>query len=120
MKKKFAIDEKQLSKYSDKFSDKAFWQKLLLNAKRLGIKGVKHCIEMYYVLKRPDVPIGTKGAIIAGLGYLICPYDLVTDFLPGIGLADDVAVISMVYSHCAKYVDGNMKMQANNMLKKFI
>ena len=50
---------------------------------------------LYVMLKEQNVPIWVKTAIIAALGYLICPIDIVPDFLPG-GFLDDIAVMASV------------------------
>jgi len=43
-----------------------------------------------------EVPITAIIAIIAALIYLICPIDVIPDFIPGIGFFDDVLVIGLV------------------------
>ena len=45
-----------------------------------------------------DVPIGSIVAIIAALIYLICPIDVIPDFIPGVGYIDDVFVIGLVFA----------------------
>jgi uncharacterized membrane protein YkvA (DUF1232 family) len=49
-----------------------------------------------------DVPVGSIIAIIAALIYLICPIDVIPDFIPGIGFIDDVFVIGLVVAQVAK------------------
>lgn len=40
-----------------------------------------------------DIPYATISAIVVALVYLVMPFDLVPDFLPGIGLVDDATLI---------------------------
>lgn len=47
-----------------------------------------------------DVPWGSIAAIGAALAYLICPFDLIPDFIPVVGLLDDMVVIGI----CLKMV----------------
>jgi uncharacterized membrane protein YkvA (DUF1232 family) len=42
------------------------------------------------------VPIGVRIKLFLLLGYLLLPLDLVPDFLPLIGYADDVVIIALV------------------------
>ncbi len=42
----------------------------------------------------PDLPRGVRLRLWALLVYLLSPIDLVPDFLPGIGYADDVVVVA--------------------------
>lgn len=46
------------------------------------------------------VPFGTIAAIVGALAYLICPIDVIPDFIPVFGLVDDAAVIAI----CLKLV----------------
>jgi uncharacterized membrane protein YkvA (DUF1232 family) len=44
----------------------------------------------------PSVPRGTRIMLVALLGYLLMPFDLVPDFIPVLGFADDVIVVALV------------------------
>ena len=52
---------------------------------------VKAYIEKRYL----DIPIGSIIAVVGALIYFLSPIDLLPDFLPAIGLADDAAVIGV-------------------------
>ncbi|MDP3446992.1 MAG: YkvA family protein [Eubacteriales bacterium] len=54
---------------------------------------VKAYIEKRYL----EIPIGSIIAIVAVLIYFLNPFDLIPDFIPGIGILDDVAVIAIAY-----------------------
>ena len=44
----------------------------------------------------PDVPRGARVRLVLLLGYLAIPFDLVPDFVPVIGLADDAIIVCLV------------------------
>lgn len=44
----------------------------------------------------PSVPRGTRWSLLALLGYLLLPFDLVPDFIPVLGYADDAVVVAIV------------------------
>lgn len=43
-----------------------------------------------------DIPVKSIILILAGLIYFVNPFDLIGDFLPGIGYVDDVTVILLI------------------------
>jgi uncharacterized membrane protein YkvA (DUF1232 family) len=45
------------------------------------------------LVKDPRVNLAPKLVILGALAYLVLPTDLVPDFVPGLGHADDVAVV---------------------------
>ena len=50
-------------------------------------------IKSYMMGEYREVPIGTIVGMVAAVAYVVSPLDLIPDVLPGIGLADDAAVI---------------------------
>jgi len=51
---------------------------------------------MYYALRDPKTPLKVKALIGAALAYFIMPFDLIPDWIVGIGFTDDLAVVLMV------------------------
>lgn len=45
------------------------------------------------LLRDPQVPLTAKVALIVLVGYLALPFDLIPDFIPVLGQADDVLVV---------------------------
>jgi uncharacterized membrane protein YkvA (DUF1232 family) len=46
--------------------------------------------------KYKEIPTGTIISIIAAIIYFVSPIDLIPDFIPGVGLIDDVLIIGLV------------------------
>ncbi|MDP2688019.1 MAG: YkvA family protein [Aequorivita sp.] len=57
----------------------------------------------------PNVPWFTIASIVVALLYILNPFDLVPDFIPGIGYIDDLAVLSIsmgwIETDLHKYLD---------------
>ncbi|MDD4600012.1 MAG: YkvA family protein [Negativicutes bacterium] len=48
---------------------------------------------LYYAWKHPSTPPVIKGMLVALVAYVLSPVDFIPDYLPFIGIADDVAII---------------------------
>ena len=51
------------------------------------------------LLRDPRVPRRTKLVVGAAVGYAISPIDLIPDFIPVIGLADDILLMTFAINH---------------------
>jgi uncharacterized membrane protein YkvA (DUF1232 family) len=47
-------------------------------------------------LDNPQTPTPLKALIVAAIGYIILPFDLVADVIPGLGFTDDLIMTSGV------------------------
>ena len=81
-------------KYANKYSDGGFFRKLPKLARVGGIKAVAYAYILYYTLKADTTPTSAKVLICASLGYFVSPLDVIPDFIIGIGMADDILVLS--------------------------
>ncbi len=81
-----------MSDFSRAYSDGAF------KAKLGAIAGLRDLFDaakrLHALLRDPATPLWVKGVCVAALGYLILPTDAVTDFIPGLGYSEDLAVLA--------------------------
>lgn len=109
----------QTAEYQSEYSDSKFWNKIKELAKKAGSEIVYLALLLYYVLKSPDVPAEHKLVIIGALGYLICPVDLIPDFIPVAGYADDAAALSaaikMVHDSITPKIEEQARSKANSL-----
>jgi uncharacterized membrane protein YkvA (DUF1232 family) len=61
------------------------------NAARLGT----YLLALWKLFKHPDTPRPVKWIAVAVLAYAVSPIDLIPDFIPVIGLLDDVILIPL-------------------------
>ena len=76
-------------------------------------------VKSYIEGKYKEIPTGTIVAIIAALLYVLSPIDILPDFIPVVGFADDAAVVAFcvasIHSDLAKYKawrDGTGELEA--------
>lgn len=48
------------------------------------------------LLSRADTPWTVKGILLLAILYLLSPFDFVPDWILGLGLLDDLAIVSML------------------------
>lgn len=118
MKEKFEVIEvvKDKDKY---YSDAKFIRKLKKYGIKLGFKTLYGAATLYSALKSDQIPQHTKLMIVGVLGYFILPTDIVADFLPVVGLADDAVIILKAITSIYSSITDEMKEEAHQMLKKY-
>lgn len=61
-------------------------------------------IDIWEAFKSPETPVSLKALLIGSLLYLILPFDVVPDILPGLGLIDDVGVLTLMWTKLNKII----------------
>ncbi len=121
-KEKKSVDPEIMEdeKYREAYSDESFRSKALRTAKQLGREGLRHALILYYVLKREDLPVKVRLLILGALGYFILPVDVLPDFIPVLGFADDLGVLAAAVTAVAMYADEGVKAQAEKKLAQIL
>lgn len=113
------INLRKLRGYRQHFSIENFWTKIKKAAAVVGKQGLRQALQLYYVLKKENVPAWAKGVVYGTLGYFIAPLDLSPDIVPVVGFSDDLTVIAAAIGVLAFYIDDDVKQRADNTLKKW-
>lgn len=87
--------------------------------KKAGKEIVLYAMIIYTMLRDSNIPVKVKVVLTAALGYLILPADLVSDMLPIIGFADDIAFLTYVISSASEYITPEIKEKAKDKLGKW-
>ena len=106
------IDEKNIDykKYGKNYNEKDFNNTVGKNKSKIGVKPLYYAFLIYNAL--PRVSLADKAIIIGCLGYLISPFDLIPDFIPVIGYADDAAALAWAAYRYGSRVDDEVKERA--------
>ena len=104
--------------YKGEYSDSGILDKISSIIGKISNKTLRQIITLYLMLQNDKVPTWAKVAIVGTLGYLICPIDLLPDFLPG-GLVDDIAAVSALCAEVAIYKTREIEQEVNEMMNDF-
>ena len=107
----------ELVKYQENYSEDAFWDKVKMLAGKAGSKLIYNALVLYYTLMDPHTPMRYKAIIAGALGYFILPVDLVPDFLPFAGLADDWAALIAAVSYVVSAITPENKAKAREKVE---
>ena len=105
-----------MGKYADEYTEVGLWEKIRDNVTSIGLKLIYKALQLYYVAQSPNCPAKVKAGIYAALGYLISPIDIIPDFTPVMGYADDATAIGMALFLAQMYITEDIKAQARNRI----
>src|SRR5215468_4607023 len=73
---------------------------------RLGLfrKAIAHVRLAGRLLREPQVPVTFKAMLVAAAAYVVLPFDLVPDFIPGLGQLDDLTVMVLAIEAVIAFV----------------
>src|SRR5574344_54301 len=107
---------KNMENYQNLYSESGFWDKVEKVATIVGIKTIYAALLLYYVLQDKTVPLQQRAIIYGALGYFILPIDLIPDYIPFVGFADDLSALLYAVHAVWKSVTPEMKARAKERL----
>ena len=103
--------------FEEKYSEKGLWEKIQGNVAAIGANLVYKALQLFYVAQSPQCPTKVKAAIYGALGYLISPLDLIPDFTPVAGYADDAVALGTALLLAQMYITDEIKMKAREKIR---
>jgi uncharacterized membrane protein YkvA (DUF1232 family) len=104
--------------YSGYYNEVTFWSKVKKLASGAGREVLRRALQLYYTAMASSTPPKVRALIWGALGYFILPFDAVPDFLPMIGLTDDIAAMTAVIGMVAMHMTPEIKAQAEKKLEE--
>ena len=99
----------RVEKYGNHYNEKDFWAKL----NSMPRSAVKMILEKAMLLREllldGATPYWVRGILLGALGYIIFPFDLCPDLIPGIGYMDDIAVAGLVLGNLDHLVSDEIR-----------
>ena len=100
---------------NEKIVDRDFWKKLRKVAGRIPF--AEDAAAAYFCAVDPATPSKVKAVLFAALAYFVMPFDVIPDFVAGIGFTDDAAVIALALSMVAGAIKDEHRARARAALE---
>jgi uncharacterized membrane protein YkvA (DUF1232 family) len=114
------------SEFAKQYSEEDFCDKIANYAQAVGKEGIRdalilYALVLYYTLRDPNAQFfgWTKTAIVAALGYFICPLDVIPDMIPVTGFADDLAILASIMALIGTHIPTQAKQRANDKVREW-
>ncbi|HEX4301170.1 MAG TPA: YkvA family protein [Rhizomicrobium sp.] len=82
--------------------ERDFWKKLRKVAGKIPF--ADDAAAAYFCAVDPATPAKVRATLFAALAYFVMPFDIIPDFIVGIGFTDDAAVIALALSMVARHI----------------
>lgn len=79
-----------------------FWQTFRRAAAYLPF--AEDVVAIYYCALDPRTPARARATLIAALAYFVLPFDIIPDFVIGLGFTDDIAVLTAAFAAMRRHV----------------
>jgi uncharacterized membrane protein YkvA (DUF1232 family) len=79
-----------------------FWRKLKREV--ASVPFLEDVLTAHYCAFDRNTPVHVKAVLVGAIVYFVMPDDLIPDYLPLIGLADDAAVIGMAIKMMSSHI----------------
>lgn len=112
------INEHELSKYADNYSEENLLHKISKFGAHIGLELLYKVAQLWCVMQKPEVPAKDKALIMGALGYLISPLDFIPDLTPVLGYSDDLVAITFALLKVQGYIDDEVDARAKELLAK--
>lgn len=91
-----------------------FWKKLMRVAGHVPF--ADDAAAAYFCATDPATPSKVRGILLAALAYFVMPFDVVPDFIAGLGFTDDAAVLAMAIGLVARHITPQHRARARSAL----
>ncbi|KQT82267.1 YkvA family protein [Aurantimonas sp. Leaf443] len=91
-----------------------------LNTLRRAVRHIpfiEDAVASYHCAFDPKTPPASRGVLLAALAYFVLPFDIVPDFIVGLGFADDAAILLAAYRAVSQNITAEHYLKARETLK---
>ncbi len=98
--------------------ERDFWQKLRVVARKVPF--IDELVAVYYCAMDPETPGKVKLILFGALAYFVIPLDVVADFMPLFGFADDATVLYAAIRSILPHIKSQHRIDAQQALDRIL
>jgi uncharacterized membrane protein YkvA (DUF1232 family) len=91
-----------------------FWRTARKAARQIPF--MDEVVAAYFCAMDKETPVRAKGILLAALGYFVLPFDLIPDFVVGLGFTDDLAVLTAAITAVSAHITPAHRQAAKDAL----
>ena len=99
-----------------KTTERGFWQKLRRHARQLPF--ADELLAGYYCAVDPATPLRARAVLYGAIAYFVLPFDIVPDWIVGIGFTDDAAVLAAALRSILPHIKDTHRDWARQVLER--
>jgi uncharacterized membrane protein YkvA (DUF1232 family) len=99
-------------------SDTGFWRRMRRLIRHVPL--LDRSLAAYYCARDRETPFYARCALFGAIGYFLMPFDIIPDFIPGIGHIDDAAVMLLAIRLVAHCITPEHKAQGRKRLDQLV
>ena len=111
----FAALSRRMAEYESALRRK-FWRKLKREV--ASVPFLEDVLTAHYCAFDRNTPVHVKAVLIGAIAYFVMPDDLIPDYLPIIGYADDAAVLGMAIKLMSSHIKPEHREAARRMVTR--
>jgi len=97
-------------------TEQGFWRKLRRHAGRIPF--IDQLLAAYYCAIDPKTPLQARAILYGALAYFILPFDVIPDFIAGLGYTDDAAVLAAAIRSILPHIKDDHRNRAKAAVEK--
>jgi len=94
--------------------ERGFWQKIRRFAGQIPF--AEDAVAAFYCTRDPKTPWRVRAILLAALAYFVMPFDLIPDFIAGLGFTDDAAVLALAIRTVSFHITAEHRRRAREAL----
>ena len=99
-----------------KRTEESFWRKLRRHAGRIPF--ADQLLAAYYCAIDPRTPLQARAILYGALAYFILPFDIIPDFIVGLGYTDDAAILAAAIRSILPHIKDGHRTKAKAAMHK--